>query len=53
MATSMKSKPVTYTNEQKKSVLQTLDKDESITKIASEMGVNITTIKDWRKNKKN
>lgn len=31
-------------------VLKRLDKDQYVQKIASELGVGITKVKDWRKN---
>lgn len=43
--------PTVCTIEQKLSVLQRLDdKGESVVKLASEIAVGVTTIKDWRKN---
>lgn len=45
MATSTKRKRVACTIEQKVSVLQRLDKGESVTKIASEIEVGIATIR--------
>lgn len=52
MASNPKRKRVVCTIEQKLNVLQRLDKGESVAKLASEIGVGITTIKDWRKNRK-
>lgn len=49
----VKRKHVTLSLSEKLIVLQRLDKGESLQKIAKEINVGITTIKDWRKNRKN
>ena len=51
MATQ-KRKHVVCTLQQKLQVLERLDKGESLQKLALESGVGVTTIKDWRKNRK-
>lgn len=48
----MKRKHVTLSLNEKLAVLQRLDKGESLQKIAKELNVGVTTIKDWRKNRK-
>ena len=47
-----KRKHVTLPLSEKLKVLQRLDKGESLQKIAKELNVGVTTIKDWRKNRK-
>lgn len=47
-----KRKHVTLSLNEKLAVLQRLDKGESLQKIAKELNVGVTTIKDWRKNRK-
>lgn len=51
MVASTKRKRILCTIEQKMNFLQWLDKGESITKLACEMGV-ITIIKGWKKKPK-
>lgn len=51
MATQ-KRKRVCVTLKQKLEVLQRLDRGESLVKLAAELGVGVTTVKDWRKNRK-
>ncbi|KAF2899297.1 hypothetical protein ILUMI_06877 [Ignelater luminosus] len=46
----VKRKHVTLSLNEKLAVLQRLDKGESLQKIAKELNVGVTTIKDWRKN---
>lgn len=48
----VKRKHVTLSLNEKLAVLQRLDKGESLQKIAKELNVGVTTIKDWRKNRK-
>lgn len=47
-----KRKHDTLSLNEKLAVLQRLDKGESLQKIAKELNVGVTTIKDWRKNRK-
>lgn len=49
---SAKRKHITLSLSEKLAVLQRLDKGESLQKIAKELNVGVTTIKDWRKNRK-
>ncbi|VEN43486.1 unnamed protein product [Callosobruchus maculatus] len=48
----VKRKHVTLSLNEKLAVLQRLDKGESLQQIAKELNVGVTTIKDWRKNRK-
>lgn len=47
-----KCKHVTLSLANKLNMLERLDKGESLQKIASELEVDIATVKDWRKNRK-
>lgn len=47
-----KRKHITLSLNEKLAVLQRLDKGESLQKISKELNVGVTTIKDWRKNRK-
>lgn len=46
---SQKRKRVCVSLQQKLEVLQRLDRGESLVKLAAELGVGVTTVKDWRK----
>lgn len=48
----VKRKHVTLSLNEKLAVLQRLDKGESLQKIAKELNVGVTTLKDWRRNRK-
>lgn len=48
---SQKRKRVCVSLQQKLEVLQRLDRGESLVKLAAELGVGVTTVKDWRKNR--
>lgn len=49
---SQKRKRVCVSLQQKLDVLQRLDRGESLVKLAAELGVGVTTVKDWRKTRK-
>lgn len=53
MATQQKRKRIVCTLQKKLEVIQRLDNGESVQKLSSELGIGVTTIKDWRKNRKN
>lgn len=46
-----KRKRVVVSIKQKLDDLQRLDRGESVRNIASEYGVGVTTVKDWKKNR--
>lgn len=50
--TTKNRKRVCVSLQQKLEVLQRLDHGESVIKLASELGVGVTTVKDWKKNRK-
>lgn len=50
--TTKNRKRVCVSLQQKLDVLQRLDHGESVIKLASELGVGVTTVKDWKKNRK-
>jgi len=47
-----KRKRCVVTMQQKLTALERLDKGESVKKISDELGVGVTTVKDWKRNKK-
>lgn len=49
---NQKRKLVCVNLQQKLDVLQRLDSGESVFKLAKELGVGVTTVKDWKKNRK-
>ena len=49
---SLKRKRVCVSLQQKLDALQRLDHGESVAKLASELGVGVTTVKDWKKTRK-
>uniref|UniRef100_A0A1B6LKS3 HTH psq-type domain-containing protein n=1 Tax=Graphocephala atropunctata TaxID=36148 RepID=A0A1B6LKS3_9HEMI len=49
---SNKRKHITLSLAEKLALLERLDKGESVQKVAREVGVGVTTVKDWRKNRK-
>lgn len=49
---NQKRKRVCVNLQQKLDVLQRLDSGESVFKLAKELGVGVTTVKDWKKNRK-
>lgn len=53
MATQQKRKRIVCTLQKKLEVLQRLDNGESVQKLSCELGIGVTTIKDWKKNRRN
>ncbi|XP_039283868.1 jerky protein homolog-like [Nilaparvata lugens] len=48
----VKRKRLVVTMEQKLKAIERLDKGESVKSISDELGVGVTTVKDWKRNKK-
>ena len=48
----VKRKRNVVTMEQKLKAIERLEKGESVKAISNELGVGVTTVKDWRRNKK-
>ncbi|XP_039290978.1 jerky protein homolog-like [Nilaparvata lugens] len=48
----VKRKRLVVTMEQKLKAIERLDKGESVNSISDELGVGVTTVKDWKRNKK-